>query len=154
MVAILSVILNAIEMCKLLLYGEKQGAGRDIYEVREGKGRVIIDKKTQLVIFFSGLRGAMSFALVENIPLYDIVTGKGSRYKPELKAMTSSCIFFTIFLFGGSTYYLLQDLGFTSKQPVRERVLADDTSLLKDSIPLMESIPLKTVPSEKRLGVD
>ena len=47
---------------------------------------VFIDGRMQIVLWFAGLRGAMSFALVENIPLFDTVTGQGSRFKPELKA--------------------------------------------------------------------
>ena len=72
---------------------------------------VIIDKKMQLVLWVAGLRGAMSFALVENIPLYDRVTQQGSRLKPELKAMTSATIVFTVFVLGGYTYYLMEHLG-------------------------------------------
>jgi NhaP-type Na+/H+ or K+/H+ antiporter len=70
-----------------------------------------IDSRMQLVLIFAGLRGAMSFALVETVPMFDPTTGEGSRFKPELKAMTSSCIFFTIFVLGGYTYYLLDQMG-------------------------------------------
>ena len=72
---------------------------------------VVIDGRMQIVLIFSGLRGAMSFALVETVPMYDASTGEGSRYKPELKAMTSACISFTVFVLGGYTYYLLEKLG-------------------------------------------
>jgi len=70
-----------------------------------------IDGRMQIVLIFAGLRGAMSFALVETVPMYDQTTGEGSRYKPELKAMTSACIVFTVFILGGYTYYLLENLG-------------------------------------------
>lgn len=72
---------------------------------------VIIDKKMQLVLWFAGLRGAMSFALVEDIPTFDAVTGEGTRLKSELKAMTSACIIFTVFVLGGLTYYMMDGLG-------------------------------------------
>ncbi len=70
-----------------------------------------LDMRMQLVLIFAGLRGAMSFALVETVPMFDPRTGEGTRFKPELKAMTSSCIFFTIFILGGYTYYLLDRMG-------------------------------------------
>jgi NhaP-type Na+/H+ and K+/H+ antiporters len=54
------------------------------------------------------MRGAVSLALVENIPLYDAVTKHGSQFKPALKAMTSSSIIFTVFVFGASTYFTLK----------------------------------------------
>ena len=72
---------------------------------------VQLDGRMQIVLIFAGLRGAMSFALVETVPMYDQSTGEGSRYKPELKAMTSACIVFTVFILGGYTYYLLEKLG-------------------------------------------
>jgi hypothetical protein len=53
----------------------------------------------------------MSFALVESIPLYDHFSEQGTRLKPELKAMTSACIVFTVFCLGGYTYYILEKLG-------------------------------------------
>lgn len=77
---------------------------------------VIIDKRMQIALWFAGLRGAMSFALVEHVPLYDTVTGEGTRLKPELKAMTSACIMFTVFLQGGYTYYMMETLGISPSQ--------------------------------------
>jgi hypothetical protein len=67
---------------------------------------VVIDRKMQIVLWFAGLRGAVSFALVERIGLYDSTTGEGTRLKPELKAMTSATIMFTVFVLGGYTYYV------------------------------------------------
>ncbi|GAX10605.1 hypothetical protein FisN_14Lh107 [Fistulifera solaris] len=72
---------------------------------------VIIDRRMQMALWFAGLRGAMSFALVEHIPLFDEETREGSRLKPELKAMTSASILFSVFLLGGSTYYVMEHLG-------------------------------------------
>lgn len=66
--------------------------------------RVYLDRKTQLILILSGVRGAVSFALVESIPVWDNVTKTGSQYKAELKAMTSSSIVFTLFVFGALTY--------------------------------------------------
>ena len=67
----------------------------------------------QLVLIFAGLRGAMSFALVEHIPMFDTTTGQGSRFKPELKSMTSASVIFTVFVLGGATPYLLERLGYS-----------------------------------------
>lgn len=72
---------------------------------------VIIDTKMQLVLWVAGLRGAMSFALVEHIPLYDEITGEGTRLKAEMKAMTSATIVFTVFVLGGYTFYMMEQLG-------------------------------------------
>jgi NhaP-type Na+/H+ or K+/H+ antiporter len=72
---------------------------------------VVIDRKMQIVLWFAGLRGAMSFALVEHIPLYDSYSGEGTRLKPELKAMTSASIMFTVFVLGGYTFYVMEKLG-------------------------------------------
>eukprot|EP00548_Thalassiothrix_antarctica_P010659 CAMPEP_0194156550 /NCGR_PEP_ID=MMETSP0152-20130528/68749_1 /TAXON_ID=1049557 /ORGANISM="Thalassiothrix antarctica, Strain L6-D1" /LENGTH=169 /DNA_ID=CAMNT_0038864301 /DNA_START=486 /DNA_END=995 /DNA_ORIENTATION=+ len=78
---------------------------------KDGESSVKINGKMQMVLWVAGLRGAMSFALVENIPLYDAVTREGSKVKSELKAMTSATIVFTVFFLGGYTYYLMQHLG-------------------------------------------
>ena len=74
---------------------------------------VYIDRRMQVILWFAGLRGAMSFALVENIPLFDTVTKQGTRLKPELKAMTSASIVFAVFILGGTTHYLMERLGMT-----------------------------------------
>jgi NhaP-type Na+/H+ or K+/H+ antiporter len=66
--------------------------------------RTYLDRKTQLILLLAGVRGAVSFALVENIPVWDTVSQSGSKFKAELKAMTSSCIVFTLFVFGALTY--------------------------------------------------
>jgi NhaP-type Na+/H+ or K+/H+ antiporter len=64
-----------------------------------------LDRKTQFILFLAGIRGAVSFALVSNIPVFDVVTEKGTRYKAELKAMTSTAIIFTLFAFGALTFF-------------------------------------------------
>jgi NhaP-type Na+/H+ or K+/H+ antiporter len=70
--------------------------------------RAYLDRRTQVILLLSGIRGAVSFALVENIPIWDTVSKTGSKFKPELKAMTSSSIFFTLFVFGALTYFTVQ----------------------------------------------
>ncbi|KAL3796729.1 hypothetical protein ACHAW5_010841 [Stephanodiscus triporus] len=90
---------------------------------------VHIDHRMQVVLVFAGLRGAMSFALVEHIPMFDTTTGQGSRLKPELKAMTSASIIFTLFVLGGATSYLLERLGYSvNKQQGQDDV--EEVSLL------------------------
>ena len=66
--------------------------------------RIYLDRKTQLIMLLAGVRGAVSFALVENIPVWDNVSKTGSKFKAELKTMTSSSIVFTLFVFGALTY--------------------------------------------------
>ena len=83
---------------------------------------VTVDGRMQTVLIFAGLRGAMSFALVETIPMFDESTKQGSRLKPELKQMTSACIVFTVFILGGYTDYLLDRLGMKPTQNKEEDV--------------------------------
>lgn len=66
--------------------------------------KAYLDRRTQLILLLAGVRGAVSFALVENIPVWDNVSKTGSQFKAELKAMTSSSIVFTLFFFGALTY--------------------------------------------------
>ena len=68
--------------------------------------------KTQSVLWLAGLRGAVSLSLVENIPLYNALTGEGCQYRPLIKGMTSASIIFTTFVLGGASYFLLPILGF------------------------------------------
>ena len=88
---------------------------------------VVVDKKMQLILWFAGLRGAMSFALVEHVPLYDSSSGEGTPLKPELKAMTSASILFTVFVLGGYTYYVMEHLGMS---PSNSRKMAHSEPLL------------------------
>ena len=71
-----------------------------------------INCKMQLALIFAGLRGAVSLALVQSIPLYNTMTKTGTHYKAELKTMTSTAIILTVFVFGGSTRKFLSALGF------------------------------------------
>ena len=64
-----------------------------------------LDPKTQFILFTAGVRGAVSYALVQNIPVYDSVTKHGSHFKGELRAMTSATIVGLLFVFGALTYY-------------------------------------------------
>ncbi|KAL7510891.1 hypothetical protein ACHAXN_007796 [Cyclotella atomus] len=91
---------------------------------------VHVDHKMQIVLIFAGLRGAMSFALVEHIPLFDTITGQGSRLKPELKAMTSASIIFTVFVLGGATSYLMERIGY-SINPKQEIDAIEVTPLVR-----------------------
>lgn len=75
---------------------------------QDNQDNFYIDQNMQLVLLYSGVRGAVSMSLAENIPLYDAVTKHGSSFKPALKAMTSSSIIFTVFFFGASTYFTLK----------------------------------------------
>ena len=70
--------------------------------------KIYLDSKTQLILFSAGVRGAVSYSLVQNIPVYDAMTKQGSRFKNELRAMTSSTIFVLLFCFGALTYFTVQ----------------------------------------------
>lgn len=84
--------------------------------------RALSNKKVQMVLILAGLRGAVSLALVESIPIYNGVTGVGSQNKNLLKAMTSSAIIFTIFVLGGGAFYILKWLDISSDDMlVRDR---------------------------------
>lgn len=93
---------------------------------------VIVDNKMQIALWFAGLRGAMSFALVEHIPLYDSFSGEGTRLKPELKAMTSASIMFTVFILGGYTNYIMQNLGVAPSHRKRPSGSAYEMAVLID----------------------
>jgi len=88
--------------------------------------RGYLDLKTQMILFSAGVRGAVSYALVQNIPVYDAVTKHGSHFKGELRSMTSAAIVIVLFAFGALTYFTVQrDLS-----PDRERVVGSLTHRL------------------------
>eukprot|EP00519_Triparma_laevis_P010357 CAMPEP_0182497350 /NCGR_PEP_ID=MMETSP1321-20130603/5834_1 /TAXON_ID=91990 /ORGANISM="Bolidomonas sp., Strain RCC1657" /LENGTH=708 /DNA_ID=CAMNT_0024701199 /DNA_START=50 /DNA_END=2172 /DNA_ORIENTATION=+ len=78
---------------------------------KEKTSAQFVSNKNQFILWFAGLRGGMTFALVENIPVYDPITKTGSHFKPELRACASACIFLSIFVFGGLTHYMLNKVG-------------------------------------------
>ena len=63
-----------------------------------------INARKKFVLSFSSLGEGMSFEMVENMPMYNVASGKGSRFKAELKAITRASIFVTIFFFGGGRF--------------------------------------------------
>ncbi|KNC81653.1 sodium/hydrogen exchanger 3, partial [Sphaeroforma arctica JP610] len=69
-----------------------------------------VELKNQLMFWYSGLRGAIGFALVTNIPRYDPISEKGTKYADELNMLTSSVIIFTIFVQGGLVLPVMQYL--------------------------------------------
>ena len=75
--------------------GEEEDGDDD--DSRASISKRFLDMKTQAMLLLAGVRGAVSFALVSNIPVYNVVTKQGSQFKAELKAMTSSSIIFTLF---------------------------------------------------------
>ena len=94
---------------------------------------VYLDRRTQQIMLLAGVRGAVSFALVENIPVYDVVRKTGSQFKPQLKAMTSSSILFTVFVFGALTYFLVKgERDRNSLHGALARHLLDDEPLDSD----------------------
>lgn len=93
----------------------------------DSQALVYIDRRTQQIMILAGVRGAVSFALVENIPVYDAVRKTGSHVKAELKAMTSSSILFTVFVFGALTYFLVKrDQESDAGRDLRSPLLGDD----------------------------
>jgi len=78
--------------------------------------RALSNYKVQVVLILAGLRGAVSLALVESVPIYNGVTGIGSKNKSVLKAMTSSAIIFTIFVLGGGAWYILKRLDISDEE--------------------------------------
>jgi len=106
------------------------------------------DPKIQLVLVLAGLRGAVSLALIESVPLYNAVTGEGSEYKPEMKAMTSASIIFTMFVFGGSAYYVLRRLD------IQSDVAPSNSKLNNMSGSGSHSVSLRGVPENSFIGAE
>lgn len=132
MVAILSVLINLFVWFDIQghlgrLFCRNRENDDDSVESMGSTASVYLDKKTQQILILAGARGAVSFALVESIPVYDAVTKEGSLYKPQLKSMTSCSILFTIFVFGAWTYFLIKgekDEQTRQRGPLAHRLLS------------------------------
>ncbi|KAL7558534.1 hypothetical protein ACA910_008126 [Epithemia clementina (nom. ined.)] len=113
MVLVLCALINICVWCDLEhrltnLWRTLRGRGdtvmaRHAYESANYKH--YLGARTQFILFTAGIRGAVSYALVQNIPVYDAVTRQGSVYKGELRAMTSATIVGVLFVFGALTYF-------------------------------------------------
>jgi len=119
--------------------------------------REYLDRKTQLIMLLAGVRGAVSFALVENVPVYDAVRKTGSQYKPELKGMTSSSIFFTVFVFGALTYFFVEkDRESGNSGMLAERLLDEPLGSSDDddeNAVSIESVDTSNDPPERNLRI-
>jgi len=104
MVVIVSRVIYLVYKCRKKT-GNHSNSSRTASAIRE--------PRTQAVLVLAGLRGAVSLALVENVPIYNATTGEGCEFKQVLKGMVSACILFTTFVFGGGAYYILPHLGIT-----------------------------------------
>jgi len=104
MIIVISLIVN----CGTFLHAQI----RSVYSNEiQPQPKEYIDRDMQTILLYSGVRGAVSLALVENIPLFNKVNQHGSSFKHELKEMTMASIIFTVFFFGFSTYKSLNRQG-------------------------------------------
>jgi len=137
MIIIVSCATNILEICGIgkRLSGRTQenvileSTESETVEDMPHRKPVNIDCKMQFALIFAGLRGAVSLALAQSIPLYNAMTKSGTLYKAELKTMTSTAIIFTVFVFGGLTQQFLGCLGFLRRNH------PDNTSLNRPLIP-------------------
>jgi NhaP-type Na+/H+ or K+/H+ antiporter len=64
----------------------------------------------QVVVWFSGLRGALSFALAVTVPEYDTVLQQGSKHYGEILACTCFVIVMNVFVMGGIAPFVLSHM--------------------------------------------
>uniref|UniRef100_A0A7S1J2B7 Sodium/hydrogen exchanger n=1 Tax=Eutreptiella gymnastica TaxID=73025 RepID=A0A7S1J2B7_9EUGL len=69
-----------------------------------------VPPRNQVMVWFSGLRGAVSFALAMKIPRYDELLKKGSEHVSEILAMTTAVVMYKVFIHGGLTAVVLRRL--------------------------------------------
>ena len=101
-VALLAVLIaRAVAVFPILaisnLITTRCGANKDKVAVQQS----VIPLNQQIVIWFSGLRGALSFALAVTVPEYDTVLKQGSKHFGEMLACTCFVIVMNVFVMGG-----------------------------------------------------
>jgi len=106
MIVVVSAVILRIYQCRGLYFRNESRTNRN-----SRTAAAIQDPRTQAVLVLAGLRGAVSLALVENVPLYNNVTGEGCEFKPLMKGMVSASILFTTLVFGSGAYFVLPWLG-------------------------------------------
>lgn len=92
--------------------------------------KLFISPQMQLILFGSGIRGAVSYALVQNIPVYDSVTKVGSHYKAQLKSMTSATIVTLLIALGALVYHQVQGRA-QQQQSLTDRLISGDNDDLQ-----------------------
>ena len=63
-----------------------------------------------IIMWWSGLRGPVCFALAMSVPRYNFVTGIGTTNAPKIAATMTSLVIFTVFILGGSSNFLIYSL--------------------------------------------
>lgn len=102
---------------------------RQAYETSKG----FLGARTQFILFTAGIRGAVSYALVQMIPVYDAVSQHGSLYKGELRSMTSATIVGVLFVFGALTYFGIGDKRTSAVEPestLTQLLLQDEQQII------------------------
>ena len=145
MVVVVSALIVWIYECR----GVDSNAGRKASRT----AAAIRDSRTQAVLVLAGLRGAVSLALVENVPIYNTVTGEGCEFKQLMKGMTSAAILFTTFVFGGGGYYILPHLG-VSPEHALSPTGADSSTISSNNIPQREVLSAPIRPPTTAVGGD
>lgn len=83
-----------------------------------------IPMKHQVVIWFSGFRGALAFALAVTIPQYDLVIKQGSKHSGEILAVTCFIIVLNVFVMGSMAPWFLKTMNVVS---VPNSVVVDES---------------------------
>jgi len=97
---------------------------------------VQIDRKMQFIMFFSGLRGAIAFALALNVP---------SSHSNLMVTTTLAVVLFTIIVFGGGTLPLLSILNVQGDaMAFSEKVQMSKTAELGRPVPNREVLTNRT----------
>lgn len=146
MVIIISCVIYNIYRCRGRV-GNSGDPASDATRCRTAAA--ISNPRTQAVLVLAGLRGAVSLALVENVPLINQGTGEGCEFKQVMKGMTSASILFTTFVFGGGAYYILPLLGVGPDRPsaTSEDDLSGPPPVIGEALPAaLPSQPGQTQP--------
>ncbi|OQR86739.1 Monovalent Cation:Proton Antiporter-1 (CPA1) Family [Achlya hypogyna] len=93
-----------------------------------------ISAKTMFVIWFAGLRGAISFALVKT---WSFVDSDGTSHRPLIVSTTLLIVVFTTLVLGGLTGPLLSALGHA---PPRDECATPGSPVSRQSVSFLQSI--------------
>jgi len=99
------------------------------------RNSVLITRPMQAMVWWAGLRGGIAFALSMNMP---------GPNKDSYAAVTLSICFFTTFICGGLTDFVLGKLGMKQKDQIRNvGTIAESTPLVPATATLSTRVPKK-----------